>query len=77
MSIYRGKGKEDEVHRCNRILLGHKKEGNNTVCGNMDGPRDSHKVNQTEEKYHGITYMWNLNYYRNEPIHEIETDSQT
>lgn len=34
----------------------HKKEGNNTICGNMDGPRDYHKVNQTEEKYHGITY---------------------
>ena len=26
---------------------------------------------------HDITYMWNLKYEIKEPIHEIETDSQT
>ena len=31
--------KEDAVHMYNEILLGHKKEWNNAICSNMDGPR--------------------------------------
>ena len=33
---------EDVVQVHNGILLGHKKEQNNAICSNMDGPRDSH-----------------------------------
>ena len=36
------------------------------------------EVSQKEkDKYHDITYMWNLKYDKNEPIYKIETDSQT
>ena len=42
MSTDRGIDKEDMVHIYNRILLSHKKEWNNAICSNMDGPRDYH-----------------------------------
>ena len=42
MSIARGMDKGDVVHIYNGILLTHKKEGNNAICSNMDGPRDGH-----------------------------------
>ena len=29
-----------------------------------------------KDKYHVITYMWNLKYGTKEPIYKIETDSQ-
>ena len=35
-------GKEDTVHVYNGILLSHKKEQNNAIYSNMDGPRDRH-----------------------------------
>ena len=36
------------------------------------------EVSQKEkDKYHDITYMWNLKYDTNEPIFKTETDSQT
>ena len=41
-SIDRGMDKEDVVHIDNGILLSHKKELNNVICSNMDGPRDYH-----------------------------------
>ena len=31
---------EDLVHIHSGILLHHKKEGNDAICSNMDGPRD-------------------------------------
>ena len=34
--------KKDEVHIHNGILLGHKKEQNNGMCTNMDGPSNCH-----------------------------------
>ena len=35
-------------------------------------------LSQTEkDKYHDITYMWNLKYDTNELIYEAEIDSQT
>ena len=40
MSIYRGMDKEDVVHIYNGLLLSHEKEGNNSICSNMNGPRD-------------------------------------
>ena len=42
MFIDRGMDKEDVVHIYNGILLSHKKEQNNAICSNMDGPRDDH-----------------------------------
>ena len=36
------------------------------------------EVGQKEkDKYHDITYMWNLKYGTNDPIYKTETDSQT
>ena len=34
--------KEYVVHIYNGMLLSHKKEQDNAICSNMDGPRDSH-----------------------------------
>ena len=34
--------KEDVVHENNGMLLSHKKEWNNVICSNTDGPRDCH-----------------------------------
>ena len=50
------------VYVYNGILLSHKKEWNNAICSNMDGPRDHHtKWSQTEKnKYPDITHTWNL-----------------
>ena len=42
MSINRWMDKEDVVCIYNGILLSHKKEQNNAICSNMDGPRDYH-----------------------------------
>ena len=40
MSTDRGMDEEDVVHMYNGILSSHKKELNNAICSNMDGPRD-------------------------------------
>ena len=60
MSIDKWMDEEDMVHMCNGISLTHKKEYNNVICRNMDGPNNYHtKWSHTEkEKY--ITYMQNL-----------------
>ena len=59
----------------NGILLTHKKEWNNVVCSNMDGPRDYHTEWSKTEKY--ITFMWNLKNNKIESIYKPEIDSQT
>ena len=65
------------VHICNGILLSHKKEQNNVICGNMDGTRDSHtKLSKSERERqipYDITYIWNLIYGTNEPFPRKET----
>ena len=43
--------KEDAVHVYNRILISHKKEWNNAICSNMDGPRDYHTKWSKPDKY--------------------------
>ena len=51
------------VHICNGILLSHKKEWNNGICSNIDGPRDCHtewSKSDSERQIYDITYMWNL-----------------
>ena len=48
----------------NRILLSHRKEWNNAIYSNMDGPRDYHtkwSKSEKERQISSITYMWNLN----------------
>ena len=42
MSINGGMDKEDVVHIYNALLPSHKRESNNAICSNMDGPRDFH-----------------------------------
>ena len=80
-AIDRWMGEEDVVHICNGILLSHKKEWNNAICSNMDGPRDCHtkwsKPDRVRQISYDITYMWNLKCDTNELIYKTETDSQT
>ena len=55
-------GRMDEdgmVHIYNGLLLNHKKEWNNAICNNTEGPRDSHTKWGKSDKYY-ITFMWNL-----------------
>ena len=55
---------EDVVYIHNRILFSYKKEWNNVMCSNMDGPRDYHtewsKLDRERQVSYGITYMWTL-----------------
>ena len=62
MSIDRGMDKEDVVHLNNGILLSHKREWNNAICSNMDGPRDCHTEWSKSDRQisYDIAYMWNL-----------------
>ena len=73
--------KEGVVHIYNGILLSHKKDGNNAICSNMDGPRDYHTKQSKSEREiqipYDITYMWHLKYDTNEPIYKTDTDSHT
>ena len=43
----------------NGILLSHKKEWNNAICSNMDGPRDYHTKwsKPDQDKYHMISLI--------------------
>ena len=45
-------------------LLSHRKEWNNAICSNMDGPRDYHtkwsKSDRERQILYDITYIWNL-----------------
>ena len=71
--------KEGVVHIYNGILLSHKKEWNNVIYSNMEGPRDYHtkwsKSEREKQIPHDITYMWNLKNDTNELIYETETDA--
>ena len=73
-------GHEDMAHTyTNGILLSQKKEGNNPICSNTDGPRDYHTKQSKSERQisYDITYTWNLMHDTDELIYETETDSQT
>ena len=63
MSIDRWVDK-DVVHMCSGILLSYKKECNNAISSNMDGPRDYYtkwsKSERESQISYDITYMWNL-----------------
>ena len=47
----------------NRLLLSHKREWNDAICSNMDGPRDCHtesrKSSRERQISYDIAYMWN------------------
>ena len=62
MPINRGMDKEHMVHKYNEILLSHRKEWDNAICSNMDGPWDGHtEWSKTDkDKYHMILLIWNL-----------------
>ena len=64
MSINRWMDKEGVVHIYNGILLSHKKEWNNAICGNTDGPKDYHTKWSTpdweRQISYDIAYMWTL-----------------
>ena len=66
MSIDRWMDKEEVVRIYNGILLSHKKEWNNAMWSNMDGPRNYHtkwsKSDRERQISYDITYMWNLKY---------------
>ena len=52
--------KEDMVHIHNGILLSHKKEWNNAICSNMNGPQGSilSELSQGEKnKHYDIAYV--------------------
>ena len=73
MSIDGRMDKEDVVHIYDGILLSHKKEWDNTICSNMDGPRDYHtkwsKSARERPISYDITYRWNLKNDTNELIY--------
>ena len=76
MSIDRWMNKEDMcvcvcvylytyIYTHNGILLNHKKEWNNAICSDMDGPRDYHikwskSDSRERQTSYDIAYMWNL-----------------
>ena len=49
------------LHMYNGLLLSHKKEWDNAIGSNLDGPRHDHTKWRCD-----ITYMWNLKYDTNE-----------
>ena len=61
MSIEQWTDKEDMVCIYKGYYSAIKKEWNNAICRNMDGPRDCHTMwSQTEKRQtlYNITYMW-------------------
>ena len=68
------------VHVNNVILLSHKTEWNNTICTDMDGPKDCHtewSMSDTEiQMSYDITYIWNLEKGTNGLIYQTEVESQ-
>ena len=58
------------------MLLSQKKEWNNAICSNIDGPRNYHTKWRKSERERQILYdttsMWNLKYDMNELIYETE-----
>ena len=79
VSINRWMDKKDMVYIYNGILLSHKKEWNNAICSNMDGPRDYHtKWSKSDRSIsYDISYVCILKKRYNELTYKIEIDSQT
>ena len=81
MSIHKGVDKEDVVHMHNGILHSHKKEWNNGICSNMDGPRNDHAKwswpDSKAQTSYAVTSMWNLKKGYNDLLCRTDTDSQS
>ena len=81
MSMDRWVDKEDVVLIYNEILLSHKKEWNNAICSNMDGPGDYHTKWIMSDRERQIsydnTYVESEKNDTNELIYKTEIDSQT
>ena len=58
----------------------HKKEWNNSIYSNMDGPRDYHtkwsKPDRERQLSYDITYKWNLKNGATDLIYKTKADSQ-
>ena len=67
--------KKDVEHIDNGILLNHKKEWNNAICSQIDGPYLLSEIRQRQISWYHL-YVESKN-YSNELIYETETDSQT
>ena len=80
MSIDRWMAKEDMAYIYNGILLSHKKEQNNAICSNIDGPRDCHtewsKSDRERQVSYDIIYMWTLKKGTNELTYKTEIELQ-
>ena len=80
MSLNREVDKEDVVHIYNAILLSHKKEWNNAICSDMDGPRDCYtkwsKSDRERQISYDMAYMWNLKKGTNELVYKTEIELQ-
>ena len=71
--------KEEVAHIYSGILLSHKKEQNNAICGNIDLPRDCHtewRESDRGRQIYDITYMWTHKKGTDEVIYKVETESQ-
>ena len=70
----RGMDKEDVVHIYYGIFLSHRKEWNNAICSNMDGPRDYHtkwsKLERETQIPYDMTSMRNLKCDTNELVYK-------
>ena len=72
---------EDVAHIYNGLLLHHKTKNNpnNTICSNMDEPRDCHTEWSKSDRERGIlndtTFLWNLKHYTDELIYKTEVES--
>ena len=67
MSTDRSMDKDNVVHIHSGILFGHKKELNNAIFSNIDGPRDGHTKwsiyhtkSDRERQISHTAYIWNL-----------------
>ena len=71
------------THTHNGILLSHKKDLNNAICSNMNGPRDYHtkwnKPDGERQILYDIAYMCNLKIkmIQMKLIYKTEIDPQT
>ena len=78
MSVGRGVDKEDAARIHSGILLGHRKEWNDAICSNVDGPRKCHiersESDREGKRSQGIPYMWNLKRHDTKELTQTEKE---
>ena len=70
---------EAVLFMCDRILLSHKKEWNNAICSNLDGPRDYHSIGKVSKTKRNIIWYHshvesNFKNDANEIVYKAEAD---